>query len=80
MQTQLKAWGNSQGVRIPKEAVSEAGFNLDETLTITVYRGQIILQKEFRHKTLRERAAAYGGELHLSDEIDFGKPAEGELW
>ena len=80
MDTQIKAWGNSQGVRLPKEILAEAGFRLDETLEITVSQGEIILHKTFRHKTLEERAAAYGGRLMLMDEIDYGDPAGGEIW
>ncbi|MBO6208694.1 MAG: AbrB/MazE/SpoVT family DNA-binding domain-containing protein [Lachnospiraceae bacterium] len=80
MQTQIKNWGNSQGIRLSKEAMQEAGFVNDETLTMIVNKGQIILQKEFRHRTLKERMSAYGGKLELIEEIDFGTPAEGELW
>ena len=80
MQTQIKPWGNSQGIRIPKEALQEAGFETDEVLTVLVSKQQIILQKSFRHKTLKERMEPYGGVLELSDEIDYGVPGEGELW
>lgn len=80
MDTQIKAWGNSQGVRLPKEVLKEAGFQLDETLEITVSQGEIILHRAFRHKTLKERAAAYGGKLMLMDEVDYGDPAGGEIW
>ena len=45
MDTQIKAWGNSQGVRLPKEVLTEAGFQLDETLEITVSQGEIILKE-----------------------------------
>ncbi|MBR3517474.1 MAG: AbrB/MazE/SpoVT family DNA-binding domain-containing protein [Lachnospiraceae bacterium] len=80
MQTQIKNWGNSQGIRLSKEAMQEAGFKNDETLTMIVNKGQIILQKKFRHKPLKERMAAYGGKLDLIEEVDFGAPGEGELW
>ena len=80
MQTQIKNWGNSQGIRLSKEAMQEAGFEPDEILTLTVSRGQIILQKKFRHKTLKERMDEYGGKLELVEEMDFGEPGEGEIW
>ena len=28
MQTQVKEWGNSQGIRLPKEVLKSAGFTL----------------------------------------------------
>ena len=80
MQTQIKNWGNSQGIRLSKEAMQEAGFEPDEILTLTVSRGKIILQKKFRHKTLKERMDEYGGKLEFVEEIDFGAPGEGEIW
>ena len=80
MQTQIKNWGNSQGIRLSKEAMQEAGFEKDEILTVTVSKGQIILQKRFRHKTLKERMDEYGGKLELVEEMDFGEPGQGEIW
>ena len=80
MQTQIKNWGNSQGIRLSKEAMQEAGFEKDEILTVTVSKGQIILQKRFRQKTLKERMDEYGGKLELVEEMDFGEPGEGEIW
>ena len=60
--------------------MQEAGFEKDEILTVTVSKGQIILQKRFRHKTLKERMDEYGGKLELVEEMDFGEPGEGEIW
>ena len=80
MQVQLKPWGNSQGVRFSKEFLSEAGFSCNETLTAEVVNGQIVLSHGFRHRSLKERAAEYGGQLNLSDELDWDKPAGSEVW
>ena len=30
MQTQVKEWGNSQGIRLPKEILKSAGITLNE--------------------------------------------------
>lgn len=80
MQVQVKAWGNSQGVRIPKEILRDAGISLNETLDITVSNGVIMLEKTFKHKTLEERAAEYGGQLKLDGEYDWGEPVGREVW
>ncbi|MBQ7655858.1 MAG: streptomycin biosynthesis protein StrG [Clostridia bacterium] len=32
------------------------------------------------HRTLKERAEAYDGELHLSEEYDWGEPVGDEVW
>ena len=80
MQTQIRPWGNSQGIRLTKEILSAAGFHIDEELELSVSQGQILLQKRFRHRSLKERAAEYGGRLNLTDEIELGSGVEGELW
>lgn len=80
MQTQVKKWGNSQGVRLPKEVLEMAGFSLNDVLNVNVSNGVIMLTREFKHKTLEERAAAFGGELNLDGEYDWGEPLGREVW
>ena len=36
MKAQVKEWGNSQGIRIPKEILEDAGISLNEVLDISV--------------------------------------------
>ena len=80
MQVQLKPWGNSQGIRFSREFLACAGIKPDDVLTARVENGSIILSKQFQHRTLQERAAAYGGNLNLSNEIDRGEPQGNEVW
>ena len=80
MQTQIKAWGNSQGIRIPKEILQEAAISLDDILDIKVSNGVIMLVKPFRHKSLEERAAEFGGKLNLDGEFDWGGQKGREVW
>ena len=58
MQAQVKAWENSQGIRLSKELLEKAGIQL----------------KEFKHKTLEERAAEFGGKLGPYEETTWGDP------
>ena len=80
MQTQVKAWGNSQGIRIPKEILQDVGISLNEILNIEIVNGAILLTKCFAHKTLEERAREFGGELNLDGEYDWGEPVGREIW
>lgn len=80
MQAQVKEWGNSQGIRLPKEILKSAGITLNEMLDVTVTDGVITLAKPFRHKTLEERASEYNGRLMLDGEYDFGEPVGREMW
>ena len=80
MQTQVKKWGNSQGIRIPKEVLQEADIAVDDMLDVKVSNGVIMLVKPFRHKTLEERVAEYGRKLDLDGEYDWGEPVGRENW
>lgn len=80
MQIQLKAWGNSQGIRFPKEFLKAAGFRLDEVLHAEARDGQIILSRSFQRRSLQERAAQYNGQLNLSAEMEREEPVGSEVW
>lgn len=80
MHAQVKVWGNSQGIRIPRELLQDAGIAMNEVLDISASDGVITLTKTFRHKTLEERAAEYGGALNLDGEYDWSKPVGREVW
>ncbi len=80
MQAQVKKWGNSQGIRLPKEILKSAGIALNEVLDVTTSNGVITLGKPFRHKTLEERAAEFSGSLMLDGEYDWGEPVGREVW
>ena len=80
MEVQLKPWGNSQGIRLSKEFLSSAGIKPDEALLAQALDGQIVLSKKVRHRSLRERAEAYRGELRLSEELDWDAPQGSEVW
>ena len=80
MQAQVKEWGNSQGIRLPKEVLRSAGITLNEFLDVTVSDGVITLVKTIRHKTLEERAAEFDGKLMLDGEYEWGEPVGREAW
>ncbi len=80
MQVQLKPWGNSTGVRFSKEFLKRAGLGPNDTLEAEIVDGRIVLTPGFRHRSLRERAADFGGELRLSAEMDREDPVGSEVW
>ena len=80
MQTQVTIWGKSQGIRISKEVLQEADIAVDDMLDVKVSNGVIMLVKPFRHKTLEERVAEYGGKLDLDGEYYWGEPVGREIW
>ena len=80
MQLTLKQWGNSSGIRFTKEFMQRAGIKPNDTLNAEIVNGQIILTPTFRHRSLKERAAEYGGQLNISGEFDWGEPVGREVW
>lgn len=51
-----------------------------QTQVKTEKNDQITLTKAFRHRTLEERAAEFGGHLDLDGEFDWDQPAGREIW
>ncbi len=80
MVTQIAKWGNSQGVRLSKKLLEEAGMSPDEKVTILVEKGKITLMKDIRHRTLEERAAEFGGKIGPYTEFDWGEPIGREMF
>lgn len=80
MQMKVQKWGNGSGVRFTKEFLRSAGVSLGDSLNAEVVNGQIVLTPQFRHRSLKERAAAYGGQLNLSEELAREEPAGNEVW
>ena len=80
MQVKVQKWGNSSGIRFTKDFLRSAGVSLGDPLNAEVVNGQIVLTPRFCHRSLKERAAAYGGQLNLSAEEDREEPAGSEVW
>lgn len=80
MQTQIKQWGNSQGIRLSREILQIAGLDVDDTLDVNISDGKIVLSKPYHHITLEERAADFGGKLGFDGEYDWGEEIGREVW
>jgi antitoxin MazE len=81
MEIQLVKWGNGQGIRIPKLVLQELNIAVNDTLSMEVRGEQIIIEKvKFKHRSLEERARAYGGKLGPYTEYDWGEPKGREIW
>lgn len=77
-QVAVKSWGNSQGIRIPKNILEKLNIGVSDMLQIDVVENSIVLKKAFRHKTFEERLQEYQGEISVCD-FDWGEPIGKEL-
>lgn len=59
MIAQIKSWGNSQGVRLPKDLLESIGVKLNDFLSVEIKENSIVLSKTFKHRNLEERAIEY---------------------
>lgn len=73
MTTQLKMWGNSQAIRIPREMTAAAGIHTNDDLNLEVRGQSIIITKVHRRLSLEERIAKYGP-IVKTPEADWGTP------
>ena len=70
MKTTIKKWGNSQGVRIPKDILDTVNWKENEQIVILVDKGRIIMEKARHRKNIKELFENYEGKYERV-EIDF---------
>ena len=76
--TTLKAWGNSQGILLPKKILSALDWNISDPLELEISENELRIRKPFVHKTFEERLAAYDGNIEICP-FDWGDPAGKEM-
>ena len=54
-QVVIRTWGNSQGIRIPKDILEKMHLKISDVLNIEMENDTIVLRKQFVHKTFEER-------------------------
>ncbi len=77
-QVTIRSWGNSQGIRIPKDILEKLQLKVSDVLDIEIENDRIVLKKQFVHKTFEERLAEYDGEITVCD-FDWGEPVGREI-
>ena len=77
-QVAIRSWGNSQGIRIPKEIMNRRGLKVSDILDIAVEKDTIIMKKSFVHRSFEDRLAEYDGKISVAD-FDWGEPAGREM-
>ncbi len=78
----IRKWGNSQGIRFPKQVMEEAGIAVGDEVEVKVRRGEIVVRAarrvrgKYRLKDLLARMPAD----YAPAEEDWGKPVGKEVW
>ena len=80
MRTQIKKWGNSLALRIPKSFVLDANLKLNELVDLSIDNEKIIItpvvEKEYSLDKLLEGVS----ESNLHGEFNTGVPVGKEIW
>ncbi len=81
MQTQIKKWGNSQGIRIPKHILTKLDLKTSDIMSLNVDKDKIILEKIKvpKRKNIIELFDGYEDDYSLS-EFDWGEAVGEEIW
>lgn len=77
MLAKLQKWGNSQGIRIPKQLLSIASFKEGDEVEITAEYDKIIIrhvEKPIKKYNIEELFADYGAGTKQV-EVDWGTPS-----
>ena len=79
METRVKKWGNSQGIRLPKTILEEARLKSGDRVQLAVKDGSILISSARSRFSLEELVGRIApGNLH--GEVETGGPAGREVW
>ena len=74
----IQKWGNSQGIRIPKNIIDILDWDDNEVVEMSAQGGNLII-KPHKRKTIEELFANYDG-TYEKESIDWGDPVGKEIW
>ena len=78
MKAVVQKWGNSLGLRLPKNVAGELHIKDGSSVELLVEDGKIILLPE-KKSTLREKLK-HITEENIHSEVDTGKSVGNEVW
>lgn len=79
MTIKIARWGNSLGIRIPKQIAEQAQLNEGDEIEISREKNKLILTPQRKKYTLEELLDGMTDE-HLHSEVDWGKSMGTEQW
>jgi antitoxin MazE len=82
MITKVQKWGNSQGLRLSKELLSNAEIDVGDTVRVAVREGSIVVTsvRRVRGALDLEQLVASIPKNYKPGEVDWGRPTGREVW
>ncbi len=79
MTIKIARWGNSLGIRIPKQIAEQVQLNEGDEIEISTDENRLILIPQKKKYTLEELLDGMTDE-HLHSEVDWGESVGREQW
>jgi antitoxin MazE len=80
MRTQIKTWGNSLALRIPKSFCVDAGLDHDSPVELLLTEGKLVIVPVSKQDFTLEQLLAQVTEENLHREVDMGPAVGNEVW
>ncbi|MEX1027642.1 MAG: AbrB/MazE/SpoVT family DNA-binding domain-containing protein [Candidatus Paceibacterota bacterium] len=77
--TKVQQWGNSYGIRLPRDIAHKLGLETGSVLDIEVEGDAVVLRVPKSKDTVTDLARQITPE-NRHDEIDWGGPLSDEIW
>jgi antitoxin MazE len=82
MITKVQKWGNSQGLRLSKELLSDVEIDVGDAVDVTVHDGSLVITPARRVRGGLDLAQLVGRipAGYEPEEFDWGPPVGREVW
>ncbi|MCB9009171.1 MAG: AbrB/MazE/SpoVT family DNA-binding domain-containing protein [Ardenticatenaceae bacterium] len=80
MQTQVKKWGNSLALRIPKSLAEQLSLKMNAEVEIQVVGDQLMIKPLPEPELTLEALLAQITDENLHEEVETGTAVGGEVW
>ncbi len=88
IKTNIRRWGNSQGIRLSKEILAQMDLQENDTVGIKIYDGKMTIEKinKTKYLNLQERLESFYNKpideiyIESTQEVDAGDPVGNEIW
>ena len=82
MVTKVQKWGNSQGLRLSKDLLSDADIDVGDAVNVAVHKGTLIVTPLRRVRGGHDLPELVGriSKKRKPEEFDWGSPLGREVW
>ncbi len=80
MITTIRKWGNSLGLRIPRNLAKDVQVEEGSSVRVSVRKGRLVVTPIKRKEYSLEELVAEIKPSNLHEEMEFGAPSGREVW